>query len=175
MITRSDAHCRLAARRSNRTPSSLIQSILDFYHAEVERRIPPKKTCSALCDSVILGGMWRHLQSTGRASLPKAATDYTGSANGLLWTLGSMFGRLPRLPDHDTCSPAKRYREFENAARQRVRYQDPLEPHHTEQLEKIARNAGFHRPGMPFSRLQGKRGFFVSSQTEAAGEGWARS
>ena len=91
--------------------------------------MPARKACarkgqsyhnddSAVCESVILGGMWRHLQSTGKGFLPKAATEYTGSANDLLCTLKSMFGQLPRFSNHDACSPAKKYDEFEKVARQ---------------------------------------------------------
>lgn len=78
--------------------------------------------------------MWRHLQSTGKGFLPKAATEYAGSANDLLCTLRSMFDQLSCF--RDACRPAEKYYQFEDAARQDARYQDPLRPHHKEQLAK---------------------------------------
>ena len=73
---------------------SLIQRLLDFYHAEIRRRKPPKIGCvrrhsphtAAQCDTLVLGGMLRHLWHAETGLLPKKAPRYSGSVHDLMAT-----------------------------------------------------------------------------------------
>ncbi|KAK3899098.1 hypothetical protein C8A05DRAFT_37296 [Staphylotrichum tortipilum] len=134
---------------------SLIQSLLDFYHAQVEQRLPPNTACkmamrnktdSDLCDAVILGCMWRRSQrAPGEPGLlPKTAAEYTGSANDLLVTLGAMFrGLKPPLLGHHNCNPSSIFQVLAFATKKNPSYCAPLQPHHIKQMEKHREVSGF--------------------------------
>jgi len=88
---------------------ALIQSLLDFYQTEVTSHMKSMHACVAstrqldwaVCDSTILGAMWRHLLSAGLGFLPKTAAEYGGSANGLIQTLEAMFAQVVAVGGHD--------------------------------------------------------------------------
>jgi len=86
------------------------------------------------CDSIILGGIWRHLQSAKQGFLPKRASEYPGTASDLMELLSKMFSSIPCLPNHKDCSPANRYAKFQKKTKQDERYQDVLRPHHKERM-----------------------------------------
>ena len=132
---------------------SLIQSLLDFYQAEVACRKPPKKACihivygsnpqGALCDSLVLGAMWRRLESSGGRPLPKTATEYDGSANDLMNALRRMFSKLPAYSTaHEKCLPRNKFQDFEKQTRRDERWRNPLQPHHKEQMQKHRERCG---------------------------------
>ncbi|KAK3902861.1 hypothetical protein C8A05DRAFT_15134 [Staphylotrichum tortipilum] len=132
---------------------SLLQSLLDFYQAEVACRMPPKTACihtvygstpqGALCDSLALGAMWRRLESSGGSRLPKTATQYDGSPNELMKALRGMFSQLPAYStSHEKCLPGKKFEHFEKQTRLDERWRNPLQPHHKEQMQKHRERCG---------------------------------
>lgn len=135
--------------------TSLVQTILDFYHAEVESRIPGNSACCqpgyystnrSLCDSVILGGMWRHLQSKKQDFPPKKAADYHQSANDLLLSLSAMFRDLHPFSNHNECLPSKKFSEFETKTRADERWKNVLQPHHKKRLAEQRAKTGLTGP-----------------------------
>jgi len=86
------------------------------------------------CDSIILGGIWRHLQSTKQGFLPGRASEYPGSASDLMESLYIMFSSIPCMPGHKDCIPTKKYAEFQKKTKLDERYQDVLRPHHKDRM-----------------------------------------
>jgi hypothetical protein len=100
----------------------------------------------SLCDSVILGGMWRHLQSTKQDFLPKQAAQYHQRANDLLRFLSAMFKSLPCLQNHQDCSPANKFIAFEKKTRADQRWKNVLQPHHKKRLAEQRTKTGLAGP-----------------------------
>ncbi|KAK4099212.1 hypothetical protein N658DRAFT_517483 [Parathielavia hyrcaniae] len=133
--------------------SSLIQTLLDFYHAEVKCRTRDEGECRAtagavvysggikyserqLCDSLILGSLFRTQQRLGYSSLPLEASKYFNDANFLMGTLSSIFTALPYLSDrHRGCPPSKKYVEFEVRTKADPRWLNVLGPEHKQRME----------------------------------------
>jgi hypothetical protein len=135
---------------------SLIQTILDFYHAQVACRIPSNSACSlhtgyyandgSVCDSVILGGIWRHFESAKQDFPPKQAAQYQQSANDLLHSLSAMFKSLPCLQGHNNCGPGNKFIEFEKKTRADQRWKNVLQPHHKKRLAEQRTKTGLAGP-----------------------------
>ena len=131
---------------------SLIQRLLDFYHAEIRRRKPPKIGCvrrhsphtAAQCDTLVLGGMLRHLWHAETGLLPKKAPRYSGSVHDLMATFSSGFDKLPcRNNNHKGCSPAKKYAVLEAwLEARRERCQKILPPHYKERMAAHRERSG---------------------------------
>jgi hypothetical protein len=95
-----------------------------------------------LCDSVILGQIWRRSGSATLGTLPDKATSYCKSATELMQALTKMFTDIRCLQYHDSCSPAKKFSEFKTATKQDKRWKDVLRPHHKERMAAQRKKMG---------------------------------
>lgn len=132
---------------------SLIQTILDFYHKEVELRLRNQPACASrnyvsttdrvLCDTVILGGMWRHWGRTKQEFPSKIATEYSRSANNLLGALAAVFFAIPSLNSHHAdCNPSKKFAEFRVKTKDDKQWKDVLQEHHMERIAAQQKKTG---------------------------------
>jgi len=135
---------------------ALIQFFLDFYHAQVDCRMPAAEVKGCInpndhydisehlqCNAIILGGIWQHLHRTGTGFLPKCAGEYGGSANSLIHTLRSMTKWLPSFSEeHDNCRPIALFRQCESQAKMCKLYQAALQPHHEEKMKSHRERCG---------------------------------
>lgn len=133
---------------------SLIQTILDFYHGEINRRTQNERAClyssdyynsdeREKCDTLILGGVWRYLKKAKRHELPERASETLESAQDLMNILSTMFKSLRCLGSyHEKCNPRTRYLEFEAKTKADPRWTDVLRPHHKERMAEQRKKLG---------------------------------
>ncbi len=129
-----------------------IQKILNFFHAEIECRQPPKIGCvyrhsphtSAQCDTLVLGGIWRQFGSTKTGFLPKTAPEYSGSLHDLMATLSLAFSKLPYLDsNHKGCNPAGKFAVLGAGLKtRRDQCQRVLRPHYKERMDAHRARSG---------------------------------
>jgi hypothetical protein len=149
---------------------SLIQRLVDFYHAEIVNRTqesgfacrePGLNFYAApaseklLCDSVILGGILRAEKREKRDSLPQQADKVLESANAVMGFLSSVFSTLPCLNDrHRECSPTKKYAEFEATIRADPQWTNVSRPQHKQRMAAQRKKLGLMGPDDIISELQ---------------------
>jgi hypothetical protein len=132
---------------------TLIQTLLDFCHAEIGRRTQDKFACRQLniyktaerplCDSLVLGGLFRAQKRLKRDPLPEQADKVLESANDMMIAFSAMFKSLLCLDDsHKECNPAKRYAAFEAKTRAGERWKSVLRPDHKQRMARQRKMLG---------------------------------
>lgn len=110
------------------------------------------------CDIFIMGGIFRGLLGLFGGSLSKSASDISESADQLLGVIANLFGQVDCFKDHDSCSPASQFTEFEVNTRKDQRWRDLLKSGHKEWMETRRKALGLSDA---FSGITWNMGTFV--------------
>ncbi|KAK4125839.1 hypothetical protein N657DRAFT_708927 [Parathielavia appendiculata] len=135
---------------------ALIQTLLDFYHAEIRCRTRDEGACQAIstsiydgnserpvCDSLLLGSLFRTQHRLGLDPLPLKADKFLGSAHSLMVFLSAMFSALPCLnARHNGCSPSKKYMDFEAKTKSNKKWLDVVRPEHKQRMAPQRKKLG---------------------------------